>query len=109
ARSCAGPRRRGPIDLRTRRRRLHDRSPVQRGRGEPAERSSCAAGSRSRRMNLAATTSDLAGLRVLVIEDEAMVAMLLEDTLADIGCEVVGVAARFEDAVEKAKSLAFDI
>jgi AmiR/NasT family two-component response regulator len=53
---------------------------------------------------LAAAASDLAGLRVLVIEDEAMVAMLLEDTLAEIGCEVIGIASRFDDAVEKAKS-----
>lgn len=60
-------------------------------------------------MNLAAAASDLVGLRVLVVEDEAMVAMLLEDTLAEIGCEVVGVAARVDDAVEKAESLTFDI
>ena len=58
-------------------------------------------------MALAAT--DLAGLRVLVIEDEAMVAMLIQDTLAEIGCEVIGVASRLNDAIEKAKSLAFDI
>jgi len=38
-----------------------------------------------------------------------MVAMLLEDTLADIGCLVVAVASRFGDAVKKAESLAFDI
>jgi DNA-binding response OmpR family regulator len=38
-----------------------------------------------------------------------MVAMLLEDTLTEIGCEVIAVASRFNDAVEKAKSLAFDI
>lgn len=49
------------------------------------------------------------GLRVLVVEDESMVAMLLEDTLAEIGCEVVAVASRFNDAVEKAGSLPFDI
>lgn len=60
-------------------------------------------------MNLAVAPSDLAGLRLLVIEDESMVAMLLEDMLSEIGCEVVGVAARVNDAAEKAKSLAFDI
>ena len=52
---------------------------------------------------------DLAGRRVLVIEDEAMVTMLLEDTLADIGCEVAGLASRFNDAMEKATSLSFDV
>jgi CheY-like chemotaxis protein len=60
-------------------------------------------------MNLALAASNLAGLRVLVIEDESMVAMLLQDMLAEIGCEVIGVVSRFNDAVEKAKSLAFDI
>jgi len=58
---------------------------------------------------LAVAASNLAGLRVLVIEDESIVAMFLQDTLAEIGCEVIGIASRFDDAVEKAKSLAFDI
>jgi len=35
--------------------------------------------------------------------------MFLQDTLAEIGCEVIGIASRFDDAVEKVKSLAFDI
>ncbi len=30
------------------------------------------------------------GLRVMVLEDEAIIAMLLEDMLAEMGCEVVG-------------------
>ena len=58
---------------------------------------------------LAVAPSSLAGLRVLVIEDESMVAMLIQDTLAEIGCEVIGIASRFDDALEKTKSLAFDI
>jgi CheY-like chemotaxis protein len=36
----------------------------------------------------------LQGLRVLVVEDEALVAILLEDMLADLGCEVVASAPR---------------
>ncbi|HEX2656224.1 MAG TPA: response regulator [Xanthobacteraceae bacterium] len=55
------------------------------------------------------TPNDLAGCRVLLIEDQSMVTMFLQDTLADIGCEVVGSASRFNDAMEKAKSLSFDI
>lgn len=51
---------------------------------------------------------DLTGLRVLVVEDEAMVAMLVEDTLTDIGCEVVGVASDLEEATAMATSLALD-
>lgn len=58
---------------------------------------------------MAVAESSLAGLRVLVIEDESMVVMRLEDTLAEIGCEVIGVASRFDDALEKAKSLMLDI
>jgi CheY-like chemotaxis protein len=52
---------------------------------------------------------DLAGRRVLVIEDESMVRMLLQDMLEDIGCVVVGSASRLPEAIEKARSLAFDV
>ena len=45
------------------------------------------------------TDSPLSGRRVLVIEDEMMVAMLLQDMLADLGCAVVGPAARVEQAL----------
>jgi CheY-like chemotaxis protein len=41
----------------------------------------------------------LAGLRILAVEDEALVAMYLEDLLVDLGCLVVGPAARVETAV----------
>lgn len=44
------------------------------------------------------TTPGLAGMRVLVIEDETLVAMLLEDALAELGCEVVGPVARLDAA-----------
>ncbi|HEY5289834.1 MAG TPA: response regulator [Caulobacteraceae bacterium] len=37
-------------------------------------------------------TTDLEGRRVLLVEDEAMIAMLLEDMLGDLGCHVVGPA-----------------
>jgi CheY-like chemotaxis protein len=53
--------------------------------------------------------TDLAGQRVLVVEDEALVMMLLEDTLADAGCEIAGIASRVDDALEKAASLSFDL
>ncbi|OYX36404.1 MAG: hypothetical protein B7Y99_01265 [Caulobacterales bacterium 32-69-10] len=42
----------------------------------------------------------LQGLRVLVVEDEALVSMLLEDMLADHGCEVAGAASRISQALE---------
>lgn len=40
----------------------------------------------------------LEGLKVLIVEDETLVAMLLEDMLADHGCEVAGTAARVSQA-----------
>jgi DNA-binding NarL/FixJ family response regulator len=51
----------------------------------------------------------LSGRRVLIVEDQSMVAMLLEDTLAELGCEIVGMAASFDEAAEKAASLSFDV
>lgn len=41
----------------------------------------------------------LRNARVLVVEDEIMVAALLEDRLLDLGCEVVGPAHRIEEAL----------
>jgi len=49
------------------------------------------------------------GLRVLVVEDESLVAMLIEDTLASIGCIVAGVAGRLEEAARQISSLEFDL
>jgi len=37
-------------------------------------------------------TSTLSGLHLLVVEDEAMVALMVEDMLADLGCTAVDVA-----------------
>lgn len=41
----------------------------------------------------------LLGLQVLVVEDEPMVAMLLEDMLADFGCVLAGTAATVNEAL----------
>ncbi len=38
-----------------------------------------------------------------------MVSMLIEDTLADIGCSVAGTAARLDEAIDRAASLDFDL
>jgi CheY-like chemotaxis protein len=45
----------------------------------------------------------LNGLRVLVVEDEMMVSMLIEDMLGDLGCLVVGPASRLDEAMELAR------
>jgi CheY-like chemotaxis protein len=49
------------------------------------------------------------GLRVLLVEDESMVAMLLEDMLADFGCEVIGPVARVGKALAMAQREPLDI
>jgi len=52
---------------------------------------------------------DLTGRRVLIVEDESMVTMLLQDFLEDIGCEVAGVASRLKEAFAKIDALTFDV
>lgn len=47
---------------------------------------------------------ELAGLRVLVVEDEMLNAMFLEDLLLDLGCEVVGPAATVAEGLALASS-----
>ena len=46
--------------------------------------------------------------RVLVIEDEALVAMLIEDLLADMGAKAVGPAADLGSALDMALNESFD-
>jgi CheY-like chemotaxis protein len=53
--------------------------------------------------------NELRGLRVLVVEDESLIAMLIEDALADLGCTLVAVASSLKDALDKAAALDFDI
>lgn len=44
-------------------------------------------------------TNALQGRRVLVIEDESLVAMLLETILEDMGCTVVGPESNIDDGL----------
>jgi CheY-like chemotaxis protein len=48
-------------------------------------------------------------LRVLVVEDETLVAMLVEDILNDLGHEVGAIASRMPDALEIARGGEFDL
>jgi DNA-binding response OmpR family regulator len=50
-------------------------------------------------------TRDLAGTRVLVLEDETLVSMMVEDMLADLACEVIGPFARLDQAMEAVAAL----
>jgi CheY-like chemotaxis protein len=48
-------------------------------------------------------------LRILIVEDEMLVAMNIEDMLLERGYEVAGIASRLEPALALARDGAFDI
>src|SRR6202050_1625126 len=52
--------------------------------------------------------SPLSGRRILVVEDEMIAAWTLEQMLAEIGCEVVGPAARVKEALAMIATEAID-
>ena len=43
--------------------------------------------------------TDLVGKRVLVVEDEYLIALGVQDLLSEVGCIVIGPFARVQDAV----------
>lgn len=47
-------------------------------------------------------TQTLDGRRVLIVEDESLVAMLLETILEDMGCATVGPAASIDEGLRSA-------
>ncbi|HET6376900.1 MAG TPA: response regulator [Methylocella sp.] len=51
----------------------------------------------------------LEGCGVLIVEDEAMVAIVLEDLLLELGCRVVGTVARVETALASVAARNFDV
>ena len=52
--------------------------------------------------------ADLAGLRVLVVEDEGSVALLIEDMLEELGCQVTASVATLAKALNAARADSFD-
>lgn len=50
----------------------------------------------------------LAGKRILVVEDEALIAVMVEDMLIELGSEVVGPAATIQAALALAEKEALD-
>jgi DNA-binding response OmpR family regulator len=50
----------------------------------------------------------LEGKRILVLEDEPLVAMLLEEMLLDLGCEVVGPAYSLREGERLAREAPLD-
>ena len=54
-------------------------------------------------------TANPAGLRVLVIEDEAVIAMTAEDMIEQLGHEIAGQAATLAEALEQVHRCDFDL
>jgi CheY-like chemotaxis protein len=48
-------------------------------------------------------------LRILIVEDEMLVAMNIEDMLLDLGHEVAGIASRLEPGLALAREGEFDL
>jgi CheY-like chemotaxis protein len=51
----------------------------------------------------------LTGKRILVVEDEMLVAMAIEDMLGDLGCDSITVAGNIHAALETIKADWFDL
>ncbi len=50
----------------------------------------------------------LAGRKVLVVEDEPLVAMMVEDMLIDLGCTVIGPAMQLSEGLRLAETAELD-
>jgi DNA-binding response OmpR family regulator len=50
----------------------------------------------------------LAGRRILVAEDEGLIALELEQILRDLGCDLAGPLARVDEVLKKAHSESLD-
>jgi CheY-like chemotaxis protein len=55
------------------------------------------------------TASLLTGKRVLIVEDEALVAMLLEGLLEEHDCDVVGPCSTLQSALDVVRTQTFDL
>lgn len=47
--------------------------------------------------------------RILIVEDEAIIAMTAEDMIEEMGCVVAGVVTDVEEAMARAKAGGFDV
>jgi DNA-binding response OmpR family regulator len=54
------------------------------------------------------TLSDTAGTRFLVVEDETLIAVLIEDALLEMGCEIAGLVGKLDAAMRLAGAGEFD-
>jgi DNA-binding NtrC family response regulator len=50
---------------------------------------------------VSSSPDDIRGRRILIAEDEAMIALDLETLLEDLGCEIIGPVANVEDLLQQ--------
>ena len=53
--------------------------------------------------------SRFTGLRILIVEDESLLSLLLEDMLTELGCEVMGAASSVAEAIEAVGKVSVDV
>jgi CheY-like chemotaxis protein len=58
---------------------------------------------------MTSTAGAFGGLRVVVVEDEAAITMLIEDMLTQLGCTVVGTASRLSRALQLLERVEMDM
>src|SRR6266487_4381466 len=58
---------------------------------------------------MATETPAMQARRILVVEDEPMIRILLEDMLGELGYTVAAEAARIDEALEATKNTEFDL
>jgi CheY-like chemotaxis protein len=52
------------------------------------------------------TIAAIEGLRLFVVEDDAFIAMMIEDLLEDLGCDLVGLAGTLPQALSRVGDVA---
>jgi CheY-like chemotaxis protein len=50
----------------------------------------------------------LLGKRIFVVEDEAILSMMIEEMLEDMGCVVAGTASSLQEGIEQARAIFID-
>ena len=59
-------------------------------------------------MLLAQNSTDLMGLRLLVVEDEALISLLIEDLVTSLGCALAGTASNVSEALKLIEAVPID-
>ncbi|HEV7437291.1 MAG TPA: response regulator [Pseudorhizobium sp.] len=53
--------------------------------------------------------SEFSGIKVLIVEDESLVALMIEDMLQDLGCDIIASVARLKEACSIAATAELDL